>query len=338
MEQSKRSARKVTRKDVAERAGVSVAVVTYTLTGSSPVAPATAERVRAAVRELGYHPNLAAVALKSGSTSTLALISPDEAEHQERINPFFSSFFHAVSAAAEEQGYALLSTTTRPDGAELAQRLRSIAARQVDGVLVVAGYTGLDPAALSSAGVPWLELNGSGKRPGIDSIGVDLYGGARAAVEHLVVTHGHRRVGFVGRTEVDELRRIGWLDACARHGAEATTQIEVSYTVHGGYEAGVRIALDEGRPSAIFVISDFTAIGLMRAFHEHGIRVPEDVAVVSFDDSWTAEFSWPPLSSVRQPARDMAAFAVSRVLDRTAEPDFTQFPVELIVRASCGCP
>ncbi|WP_123655414.1 LacI family DNA-binding transcriptional regulator [Curtobacterium sp. ZW137] len=337
-------ARKPTRRDVARLAGVSDAVVSYALNGGAPVAPETRRRVLAAVAELGYRPNQAARALRSGSARTLVLAVPDR-EDPVFANPFFAEYAAAIESAARERGYALYSTATsfEPDG--IRARFEEFAARMVDGVLVLSSGA-VDRSAIDPVGLPWVDLNVSAARAGVASVGTDLRSGAELATRHLLA-HGRNRIAFVGQPDAGEARHRGWRDACAGQGVPPGRVYDGGYTREGGYVAGLQIA-DEGdgtasgdgadeadRPDAVFAASDRTAVGLLRAFHERGVRVPEDVAVVAFDGSWEAEYTWPPLTTVRQPIESMAEAAVRRVLDGTA-PNHEEFPPELVVRASCG--
>jgi LacI family transcriptional regulator len=328
--------RRATRADVARRAGVSDAVVTYTLNGGAPVARATAERVLQAVADLGYQPNQAARALKSGSSRTLGLILPDGPD-PVFANPLFTEFANAVEGAARRRGYALYMTPTPPDQAAVVSRLNDFATRQVDGVLVVPGEGSLDPDVLDRIGIPWLQLNTVHDHDGVESIGVDLFAGAVLATEHLAA-HGHRRIAFVGENDEREPRYRGWRAACERLGVEPGPALDTHYTREGGYAAGLELAALSPVPAAVFAASDLIALGVLRALHERGIRLPQDVAVVSFDGSWEAEYSWPALTSVRQPIEEMAEAAVAAILAPSAptERRHRVFGGELILRASCG--
>ncbi|PJJ72089.1 LacI family transcriptional regulator [Diaminobutyricimonas aerilata] len=329
------SPRKVTRADVARLAGVSDAVVSYTLNGGAPVAPATAQRVREAVATLGYRPNQAARALKSGSASTLVLVVPD-GDDPVFANAFFSEFASAIEAAARRRGYALYTTASSLESEQLLTRFHEFASRQVDGVLVLPAGAPLDVSALDAVGIPWLQLNTATPQPGLASLGVDLRAGAIEATRHLI-EHGHRSIGYVGEPNTDELRYLGWMEACTDAGVAPGPFIATELTRIGGYRAGLALAVDDDRPSALFVASDRTALGLLRAFHERRIDVPGDVAMVAFDGSWETEYSWPALSSVRQPIEAMADSAVRRVLERS-DADLTHevFAGELVLRNSCG--
>lgn len=327
--------RKPTRRDVARLAGVSDAVVSYTLNGGAPVAPDTRLRVLAAVAELGYRPNQAARALRSGSARTLVLAVPDVAD-PVFSNPFFAEFAAAIESVARERGYALSTTATTFSPEGLRSRFEEFAARMVDGVLVLSSGVA-DRDAIDPVGLPWVDLNVSAAREGVASVGTDLRTGAELATEHLL-DHGRTRVAFVGQADVGEPRHAGWLAACRSRGVPPGRVVAGGYTREGGYAAGLRIADDlttgDG-PDAVFAASDRTAVGVLRAFHERDVRVPEDVAVVAFDGSWEAEYTWPPLSTVRQPVESMAEAAVRGLLDGSA-PTHRQFPVELVIRASCG--
>lgn len=334
--QGGRGGRSVTRRDVAERAGVSAAVVSYTLNGGAPVAPETAQRVLKAVAELGYRPNQAARALRSGSTRTLAFLTLD-ADDAIFTNPIFAEYVHAVQRAAAERGYALYTASTPGGGrARTMQELREFASRQVDGVVLLASSEQqLDPAELDAVGVPWVLVNTEEAPGGGNSIGADLFGGATVAMGHLF-EHGYSSIGFVGDAPRSEPRRRAWREVCAEHGVEASPLFDVDFTREGGRQAALELADLSSPPRAVFVVSDRTALGVLRGLHECGVRVPQDVAVLSFDGSWESAYAWPGLTSVRQPIEEMAAAAVDRLISPSEESSHQVFPVELIVRESCG--
>ncbi|WP_426764148.1 LacI family DNA-binding transcriptional regulator [Pseudarthrobacter sp. 1G09] len=327
----------VTRKDVARFAGVSTAVVSYVVNGGPKrVAPATEAKVQDAIRRLGYRPNAAARALKLGSSETIGLVIPDNS------NPFFSLLAHAVEEAAAELGYALVLTNSDGNVAKERRNVRNLAARQVDGVIVSSVLMEPGAADFESAEVPVVLLNHSGEAPGFNSVGVDLVAGARAAVEHLI-GHGHTRIALAMGTNTGNYydgREEGWLQALAGAGLPEGPIVRTPFTREGGYAAGKRLLAGAERPTAIFATSDLQAVGILRALHEAGLSVPRDMALASFDGSAEAEYSWPPLTTVRQPAKAMAEAAVNALIGtgRGNTPEHLIFPADLQVRQSCGCP
>ena len=154
--------------------------------------------------------------------------------------------------------------------------------------------------------------------PGFASVGLDGAQGARLAVEHLVGVHGHRRIGIAlgdAAHDLEDPREIGWREALRAAGLPEGPVARVPWTRDGGYEAG-RLLLDSpDPPTAVFACSDLLAVGLLRAGHERGLALPGDLAVVSFDGTKEAEYSWPPLTVVAQPIAAMAREAVSLALD-----------------------
>ncbi len=324
-------ARKVTRKDVARLAGVSDAVVSYTLNGGPPVAAATAERVREAVRLLGYTPNASARALKLGSARLIAVIVPDSS------NPFFAALCQAVEDAARREGYAVLVVNSEDDPSRTLSYLQSLASRQVDGVLVASVVDESQIAAFNASGVRWAMLNRSASMPDTVSVGVDLIEGARVATEHLV-GHGYQRIAFIGQARPDDHRYTGWRSALRAAGLDSGPAIFSPFTREGGYAAGRELIALRNRPDAVFVSSDMMAMGVLRALHEAGLTIPGDIAIVSFDGSPESEYSWPPLTSLRQPVAAMGADAVAQLIH--PEPgslSHHRFEGELVIRGSCGC-
>lgn len=327
----------VTRKDVARYAGVSTAVVSYVVNGGpKKVAPATEAKVQDAIRVLGYRPNAAARALKLGSSETLGLVIPDNS------NPFFSQFAHAVEDAAAELGYALVLSNSDGNLAKERRNVRNLAARQVDGVLLASVLFEPDLEVLETADIPAVLLNQEREAPGFNTIGVDLAAGARIAVEHLIA-HGHTNIGLAMGTNVSgstDGREVGWRQALQDAGLPEGPIAYNGFTWPGGYLAGQRLVASVNRPTAIFATSDTQAVGLLRAVHEAGLAVPGDIAVVSFDGSIEAEYSWPPLTTVEQPLAAMAKAAVSALVGATRgeKPQQRIFPTTLTIRQSCGCP
>lgn len=336
--------RPVTRNDVARHAGVSTAVVSYVVNrGPKKVSAATEERVRTAIQTLGYQPNLTARALSSGSTQTFGLIVPD------LINPFFAEFAFAIEKAASLRDYTMLVAHSDGGPATERRRMAELEARQVDGLLLSSVLT---RAELQT----WADLRSAdaGRRrpetvlldtadpiPGLITVGPGFTAAAQRGVRHLI-EHGHQRIALLtGSTDdfATEARERGWLAALQQAGLSPEPVLRGGYTRESGYQLARTMLSAPHPPSAVFAISDLIAIGVLRAAHELGVGVPDDLAVVSFDGSRETEYSWPPLTTVRQPIEAMAAAAVELMLnpDRQPGPTHHTFESPLIVRRSCGC-
>ncbi|MBO3663174.1 LacI family DNA-binding transcriptional regulator [Microbacterium stercoris] len=325
----------VTRDDVARLAGVSAAAVSYVINGTKKLSPETEERVADAIRKLGYRPNRAARALRLGSAETLGIIVPDA------TNPFFAALTHEVEIAAGRRGYSMIAVNADELAAGYdAHRLEMLVSRGVDGVILCTSPSPDDAGVLEAAGVPYVTLNQPGTGTRRTSVGVDLREGARIAVEHLA-QHGHRTIGLIAGLSSEgarEEREAGWRAAVQQLGAMPGALEWSPFTPAGGYEAGLRMVASGELPPALFVSSDQLAKGLLKAFHEHGVRVPEDVALVAFDGTEDAEYCWPPLTTVAQPVAAMAEAAIEALFDGEGAGATQVFAPVLVRRQSCGCP
>ncbi|GAA4686160.1 LacI family DNA-binding transcriptional regulator [Frondihabitans cladoniiphilus] len=315
---------------------MSSAVVSYVVNGGPrAVAPATAKRVADAIRTLGYRPNLSARALRTGTTKTLGLVLP------EINNPLYAAWAVALEVAAAERGYMVLLINSDGDPESDHRAITHLAERQIDGLLVTSSMARPDLAVPSLQGIPTVVLGVLEKGPGTVSIGVDAYAGAYEAVTHLI-GHGHARIGLIiggGSGGNPELRESGWLAASRDAGLPDGPIAREPWSRAGGYEGGMRLFSSVNYPSAVFVSSDMQALGLLRALHELGLRVPDDVAIVSFDGTEDTEYTSPSLTAVQQPVKAMAVEAVTAVLDLAAsrQTEHPLHPPKLILRESCGC-
>lgn len=323
-----------TLKDVARLAGVSTAVVSYVVNGGPKnVSPASEAKVREAIRMLGYRPNAAARALRNRSTEMLGIIVPDA------TNPFFAALAHAVEEAAASRGYALTIANSGHSLAVERRLVENLASRRVDGVFLCSVLPEPDLRELESAEIPAVLLNHTGQEGARYSVGIDLADGARTAVRHLV-EHGHTRIGLIMGSLVGGVldgREIGWRQALEEAGLPPGPVMRGAFTREGGYEAGKQFLGSSERPTAVFASSDLQAVGFLRSLHDGGIRVPEDVAVVSFDGSKEAEYSVPRLTTVAQPVEEMARAAVEALLGDGGSDHSRTFAGTLVLRASCGC-
>ncbi|MBV9880190.1 MAG: LacI family DNA-binding transcriptional regulator [Gemmatirosa sp.] len=330
-------------RDVARLAGVSVATVSRALTGSGPVSGDTRARIVAAAEELRYTPNASARSLVSSRTSTVGFLLPD------LYGEFFSEVIRGADLAARAHGYHLLVSSTHGGRDEAEAALHAMRGR-VDGLLVMAP----DPGAAALAAdlprsVPVVLLNGPARLTGADAVAVDSYGGARAMVRHLLAI-GHRRIAYVAGPESNHdaaERRRGWRTALRAGGIVPARDWELpgDFTEDGGYAAARRLLAASGagtaRPTAIFAANDVMAIGAISAVGEAGLRVPEDVAVVGFDDIPMARYVNPPLTSVHVAIHELGARAVARLIlamsgGATHRPYRELIAATLVVRASCG--
>lgn len=330
-----RGSGRVTRQDVARYARVSTAVVSYTLNaGPKRVSPELQARVLEAVRVLGYRPNAAARALTSGSARMLGLLVPDIR------NPFFAELCHVAESVAEQHGRALLIVSAQGDfsPSEVVRHLDRLVSRQVDGLLIASFVSSAETMAVTRSHIPTVLLDQFGAAEGLSTIGVDFEEGARSGVEHLL-GHGHERVAFIGGGNPLDRREAGWLEALLEAGRKAGPRIHVGFSPAEGYRAGRQLLAQEPRTTAVFVSSDYQTAGVLRACREAGRSVPDDIAVVSFDDSSGAQYCWPALSTVRQPVPEMVADAITQLIDPAAwSSTFRAYPATLVVRQSCGCP
>ncbi|MGH3663198.1 MAG: LacI family DNA-binding transcriptional regulator [Micromonosporaceae bacterium] len=328
--------RPVTREDVARYAQVSAAVVSYVVNkGPKRVRPATEARVLDAIRVLGYRPNAAARALKLRSPEMIGLVLAAGG------NALFVELANYIQDYAKDEGFALILANSRGSVHKEREHLRTLAARQLDGVLLASVMYEPDVGDLTRLGVPVLLLDSTGAQPGAPSIGTDLQAGAELAVRHLI-GHGHRDIGLIlGAKEGSsgDGREQGWLKALGDAGLAEGPTFRAPANRLAGYQAGQRM-LKSGRvPTALFVGSDAQAIGVLRALHEAGLKIPQDIAMVSFDGSAEAEYAWPALTTVRQPIPQMARDAVDHLLRKSGDGQATHrsYQTELLVRQSCGC-
>lgn len=321
--------RGVTRADVAKLAGVSTAVVSYTLNdGPKPVAAATRVRVLEAVRLLGYRPNAAARALSKGQSDLLALVVPTVEQ------PYFAHLAAAVESAARAHGLSLIVANALPD--RVAPVVRGLVGQQVRGLVLAGEATADATREFLAAGMPTVVINQASPIGSLLTLGPDYRAGAADAVRHLIEVHGHRRVAYVGGDIGGDERVLGWRDALANAGLEAGPTFAGGFTPADG-RTGVRTLLrDHPEVTAAFCASDQLAIGALAALAETDRRAPGDLALVSFDGSPEAEFAVPALTTVTVPIDAMARDAVARVLDDVSA-GHVRYDAELIVRRSCGC-
>ncbi|MEU7583197.1 LacI family DNA-binding transcriptional regulator [Streptomyces sp. NPDC041068] len=341
-----------TRQDVARLAGTSPSVVSYVVNnGPRSVAPATRERVLAAVRALDYRPNGVARSLRMRHTMTLGLVVPDAA------NPFFAELARALEDHAWAAGYTLLVGNSVDDAGREAGYLRTFLDRRVDGLVLIPSR-GDRPwrAELARSGVARLVLDRELDGVAASHVLADNLGGARDATLHLLA-HGRRRIGCVAGPEgihptVD--RVAGWRSALAEAGLAAGTGADgggngaAAPLLHGsfdrldGYRSGLALLSRDHRVDALFVTCDTQAAGVIRAASELGIRVPDDLALVAFDGIAAAAYTTPALSTMRQPFEELGRTAVRRLLAHIRDPDLAPtrdaLPVTLLARGSCGCP
>jgi DNA-binding LacI/PurR family transcriptional regulator len=326
---------------VARRAGVSRATVSRVVNGSTTVAVAIREAVNQAVEELGYVPNQAARSLVTQRTESIALILPETANRVFSDDMFFPAVIRGVSSeleAADKQLVLMMAgSAASHDRVE-----RYAMAGHVDGVMF-ASMHGADPlpGTLARLGMP-VVCSGRPMSPPetpIPYVDVDHFGGVTAAVRHLLVT-GHRRIATIAGPQdmvagVDRLN--GYRAAMTDAGLAEHTAIG-DFTRESGVRAMLQLVADDPKLDAVFVASDMMAHGALQALRDVGRRVPEDVAVIGFDDFEISRYSDPPLTTVRQPIVDMGRTMARQMLGlvegRTDVAEAVVLPTELVVRAS----
>lgn len=306
-------------KDVALHAGVSVTTVSHVVNDTRHVSAKGRERVELAIRELGYVPSAVARSLKSNTTSTLGMLIPNSS------NPYFAEIVRVVEDRCFGAGYTLVLCNTDDESHRQSVYLKVLAERRIDGLIVVS--TGDDDSLvtqLRGLRIPTVLVDREIADPSCDLVETAHMQGGLLAVRHLL-SLGHKRIACIGGPAgvmPSEQRIEGWRMALAEAGAtpdiaKADTLLwRGGFTSQGGYEAMHAILRTESAPSAVFVCNDLMAIGALRAAHESGVRVPDELSVVGFDDIELSAYTSPPLTTVAQPKERIGALAVDMLLER----------------------
>ncbi|GAB3228856.1 LacI family DNA-binding transcriptional regulator [Glycomyces halotolerans] len=335
-----------TLEDVARLAGVSRATVSRVVNETRNVAPEIQEAVRRAVAATGYVPNRAARSLVTRRSDAIAVVvsGAGEADNlfasQVFSDPFFARLMAGITDSLRPRGVypALILAESEEDEAEVASYLKQ---GNADGALLISTHA-VDrlPALAAEAGKPAVRFARPPQPAPVSYVDLANREGGRLAAEHLAGLGRRRPAAISGPLAVPaaQERQAGYLEAWARRGLAFVPSAEGNFDYDSGERAMTRLLADHSELDALFVASDLMAQGAIHCLHDHGRRVPEDVAVVGFDDSSPARLNRPPITTVRQPLEDMAAEMVrlltERIADPALEPTSVIFEPELIVRAS----
>ncbi len=333
----------VTLTDVANRAGVSVKTVSNVVSGYPHVSPATRKRVQRALDSLGYQPNLSARSLRGGRSGVIGLAVPG-------LNPYFAELAALVERAVTDAGYTLLVDSTAALHEQEIRVVRGIRAHLIDGLIFSPSALDGTAIAKSRSATPLVLLGERVSHGSIDNVAIDNVTAANQAVSHLIEL-GRRRIAAVGTLrsvsgEVARMRLAGYNAALNEAGIPRRRDLVVP--VHRferaeGLSATKRLLASGAHPDAIFAFNDVLAFGVLRALYEAGLHVPDDVAVVGFDDVEEGQFSLPTLTTISPDKQQIARCAVANLIERMngggeAPPRDVVVPHSLVPRESTlGC-
>jgi LacI family transcriptional regulator len=332
--------RRATLQDVASEAGVSFSAVSKVIRGASGVSPQMRERVTAAIEKLGYRPHAAARAMRGKSYTVGVMIV-------EMESPFQPEVVRGVTDELETTPY---QEVVIAGGLSPERQKRSIEAlidRQVDGLIVVAPWMEAEWLEELGGKIPTVVVARHGTAATFDTVVDDEYQGARLMVDHLVEL-GHKRIvhtsmpsgGLEPFVLSHTARRYGYEQAMLRHGLTPDI-VDTSYSEAGGYEAAIQALSSENRPSAIFAGADIAALGVLRAAEERGLKVPEDLTVVGYDNIYVSAIGRIALTTVDQSGQltggNSARLLLERIQGRTQPAHYVLAP-QLVRRQTSGPP
>ncbi|WP_202799791.1 LacI family DNA-binding transcriptional regulator [Rhodanobacter fulvus] len=330
-------ARVRTIKEIAAIANVSVATVSRALQRPEVVSEVTRQRIQEVVKRLGYTPNALARNLRTARTRLIVALLPDIA------NPFFSEVIRGIEQVAHESGYSVLLGETQSSLVREQAYADMIAARQADGIITMSHRV---PKIPMPGRLPVVNACEYVKDKQISSVYVDNVAAAGAAVDYLVML-GHREIAFIAGPPSSPIcvdRKQGYRLALQRAKLAVDPALMVSgdFSIEAG-ERAVELLLSQGQSfSAVFCSNDEMAIGAMRALSSHGLRVPEDVSVVGFDDIRFARYTSPALTTIAQPKNALGREAMAMLIELLADPEVPPrkrvLSADLVVRGSTAPP
>jgi LacI family transcriptional regulator len=341
----------VTLYDVARLAGVSTATVSRVVHGQDRVREVTRIRVQRAIEELGYVPDGAAQSLSRRRKDVIGMVCVEREAEQYDIESmnllFYDEVLRGVEARIRDREWSLLITFLQGANDPDFPRLESFSGK-VDGILIGEGIVPSPFIERLAARVPVVVIAGTPDEWAADVVTADNRSGSAAVVAHLIRDHGKRRLFFVDgppNSPDSHERRLGLADVLrANPHCELVGSHQGFFSVRSGEEAGDRLVAmpRENLPDAIVSANDQMAIGVLKALARAGVRVPEEVAVVGFDDIFPGSLCDPPLTTVHQPMRTLGERACARLLERITSPGLRPtvelLATELVLRSSCGCP
>ncbi len=333
--------KRITISKIAELAGVSKATVSRVLNGYPHIRPEIREKVQNVIAETGFQPNNVARLLASDRSNIIALIIPS-GPSAVFTDPYFPVLTQSISQVANRrhQTLALFIMESEEEGREMMRNI--LGSGLVDGMIITADRkdASLMPDAIQHK-MPFLVIGRPEYDPNVNYIDVDNTGGSYLATQHLIQL-GYKRIATIAssqNTSGDD-RYTGYCKALADHQIALDESLIAfgDYSLQSGYDATQKLL--PARPDAIFVASDTMALGTLRALREAGLRVPQDVAIVGYDDLPPALQADPQLTTISQPVDKIGGLAVEMLMEIIEAPDAPAreiiLPTELIVRASCG--
>lgn len=340
------AAQRVKLEDVAKLSGVSITSASMALSDSPRVAESTKERVRHAAQQLGYVPHAGASALRSQKVDSIAVVVPHDTQHVFS-HPYFMSLLEGVLAVSNENDISAILSTARTASDETSAYSRILQGKKASGVIVAAAATNDENVSrLTEMGYPLVVVGREPRHSDLVTVGLDDFGGARAAVKHLIDVHGAERIAHVSgplnhQSSVD--KRDGYLSALSDAGLQLNLhlQFEGDYTEASGAEAARRFLPALRDCDAIFFGNDQMAVGAVNELEGEGISIPGDVKIVGYDDHPMLRYLRPALTTVRGDTVLVGLEAMNRLvalMDGRTDVTSVELPTELIVRESCGCP
>jgi LacI family transcriptional regulator len=336
--------KKITIKDIAHMANVSHTTVSRALNDKSRIRNETKEKILAIVRELNYQPNFIARSLVMRRTKTLGLIITTIA------NPFYTELALGIESTARSLGYNIILSFTHSDLSIEGGSIDMLRSKGVDGMIFSSAHMD-DPniVKLAEEEFPIVLVNRRTYHPivkeKVDYVGVDNILGGYLAVEHLIKL-GHRQIGVIGGSSESSVgfeRLEGGKKALEAYGMEPMTHyfLEGDFLKESGYRGGIRFLKMDQPPSAIFATNDYMALGVYQAFIEEGLKVPEDIAIIGFNDIEFTAMKGVELTTIGQKKYEMGTIAVKTLVEKiegkkTESTKEIFLEPELIIRKSCG--
>lgn len=324
-------------KDIARVAGVSTATVSRVINNLGGYNEETEKKVIAVAKELGYRKNENARSLVQKSTNTIGVIMPDVA------TSFYGDISRGIEDTSYAHGYSVILTHAGSHGSRIQDCLKLMGERRVDGLIIVSielQEAAID--AMSSLGIPFILLSTKSDREDVPYLKVDDFRAAYTAVQYLT-QHGHRKIGMAGANPRDPISGAPRIDGYTHALRDLGIKVDLNlikpgdFSFESGKQAMQEFIGEEADITAVFCASDEAALGIISTCFEHGIRVPEELSVVGYDNSKVSRMSIPPLTTVAQPLYEMGREGCRKLIDaiqHRIKIESEVIPHELVVRKS----